>query len=181
VVYFKNHYSSYPSIWNSSNSLFPIWFGINDIMNGYFAAPSNWTNLAEAVVGVYFEQAQELYDLGARNMLFVTVPPIQRTPKILAWNATAQAQAIYAVESFNCLVRSGVENFRKSNNESRAIRMFNSTPVFEEVLNNPSAYGAPDASCYNSNGVSCLWWNDFHPGQAIHGVLAGAVANLTGF
>lgn len=38
---------------------------------------------------------------------------------------------------------------------------------------------APDVTCYSGNGISCLW-NGFHPGQAIHRLVAGAVANVTG-
>lgn len=182
VVYFKGHYSANPAIWNGTNSLFPIWFGINDIMNGYFAAPANWTTLAPLIAKQYFTQAQALYDLGARRILFLTVPPIQKTPKILAWNATAQAQLVYAVESFDCLLKAGYEDFRRNKSESTTKTwLFNTTGVFNTVLADPVAYGAKDASCYSGNGVSCLWWNDFHPGQAIHNLLAGTIANLTRF
>lgn len=118
----------------------------------------------------------------------MTVPPIQRTPKILDSNATVQGQVVGAVGEINCLLEKGYGQFLRVNrgglngtgSELRTW-LFNTTTVFDEVLNNPTAYGAPDATCYDGNGVSCLWWNDFHPGQAIHKVLAGAVANLTGF
>jgi len=166
VVYFKNHYSASSTIWNSTNSLFPIWFGINDIMNGYFSAPGNWTVLAPLVVAQYFTQAQILYDLGARRIMFLTVPPIQKTPQVLAANSTTQQQVVYAMESFNHLLQIGYEQFRRTNNES-ITWLFNTTRVFDKVLADPVAYGSPDATCYNGNGISCLWWNAFHPGQAI--------------
>lgn len=45
---------------------------------------------------------------------------------------------------------------------------------FNTAINNPTAYGAPNAVCYNANGVSCLWWNNYHPGQAIQKLVAQA-------
>lgn len=44
------------------------------------------------------------------------------------------------------------------------------------MLDDPQAWGAPDAHCINANGVSCLWWDTLHPGQAIQGQLGDAVA-----
>lgn len=109
----------------------------------------------------------------------MNVPPIQRTPELLAENTTAQGTTAYAVSSFNQLLTQGAERFNKCNKDTNAI-LFNTTPSFNEALDNPTAYGAPDATCYSGDGVSCLWWNDFHPGQAIHKLVAGAVANVTG-
>jgi phospholipase/lecithinase/hemolysin len=54
----------------------------------------------------------------------------------------------------------------------------NTTKVFNKALDNPTAYGAPNAVCYNSNGVSCLWWNDYHPGQAIQDLVAQSISGL---
>ncbi|TGO51408.1 hypothetical protein BCON_0162g00310 [Botryotinia convoluta] len=34
---------------------------------------------------------------------------------------------------------------------------------FLNAINNPTAYGSADATCINADGVSCLWWNDYHP------------------
>lgn len=109
----------------------------------------------------------------------MSVPPIQRTPELLAENATAQATTAYTVSSYNQLLNQGANRFTKHNKDINAI-LFDTTPSFDVALNNPTAYGAPDAICYSGDGVSCLWWNDFHPGQAIHKLVAGAVANVTG-
>lgn len=38
--------------------------------------------------------------------------------------------------------------------------------------------GLQNAGCYNSNLVSCLWWNDYHPGQAIQSLVAESVSKL---
>jgi phospholipase/lecithinase/hemolysin len=98
-----------------------------------------------------------------------------------------QEEVFDVVSAYNSLLRTGFEEFKRNktstNGKDGGVRiwLFNTTGVFDRVLDDPEAYGAPDATCYNGNGVSCLWWNDFHPGQTIHNVLASAVANLTGF
>lgn len=48
---------------------------------------------------------------------------------------------------------------------------------FNRALESPTAYGAPNATCYNSDGKSCLWFNDYHPGVAINELVAEAVAD----
>jgi phospholipase/lecithinase/hemolysin len=163
--------------WQSDNTLFTVWFGINDISRGYNA--STWSEFSHNLVDRYFNISQTLYANGARNFLFMNVPPIQRTPELLAENSTAQATTAYAVSSYNHLLSEGAKRFNRHNKDVTAI-LFDTTPSFDEALDNPTAYGAPDATCYSGNGVSCLWWNDFHPGQAIHKLVAGAVANVTG-
>ena len=57
--------------WTSENSLFAIWFGINDIGNSY--SKSNDTLVGE-ILDSYFALAQKLYDAGGRQFLFLTVP-----------------------------------------------------------------------------------------------------------
>jgi phospholipase/lecithinase/hemolysin len=37
-----------------------------------------------------------------------------------------------------------------------------------KILNNPQTYGFPNATCINDDGTSCLWWNNYHPGQKYH-------------
>jgi hypothetical protein len=44
--------------------------------------------------------------------------------------------------------------------------------VFNDLLDaDPEA-----ASCWNEDGVTCLWFNDYHPGLAIQDAVARAVA-----
>ncbi|KAH8680560.1 hypothetical protein BX600DRAFT_428553 [Xylariales sp. PMI_506] len=164
--------------WSSSGTLFAAWFGINDISNAYTLG--NWTTTRPEVVDQYFDQADLLYSrYYARHFLFFTMPPLWKTPKFLARNATAQAQMQGEVETFNSLLSQRFETFQQTNSHATAI-LLDTQPIFDTALNNPTEYGAADAECYNKNGVTCLWWNDFHPGQAIHALIAQAVVNATG-
>lgn len=58
--------------WTADNSLFALWFGVNDIGNSYWL--SNETEVINAIFDSYFAQAQLLYKAGARNFLFLTCP-----------------------------------------------------------------------------------------------------------
>ncbi|ETS82703.1 hypothetical protein PFICI_04579 [Pestalotiopsis fici W106-1] len=161
--------------WQPDSTLFTTWFGVNDIDRGYF--PGNWTTLRPKLLDRYFEAVEELYELGARNFAFLSVPPIEKTPDVLSKNATVQEGYRTAVESFNSLLQSKHEDFATAHPQAKTW-LLETGPLFNQALNDPQAFGAPDAVCYNSDGISCLWWNGFHPGQAIHKLLAEALRDL---
>lgn len=59
--------------------------------------------------------------------------------------------------------------------------VFNTSASFWTALDDPSTYGATDATCENSDGTTCLWYDDYHPGQAIQKLVAqNFVDALTG-
>jgi phospholipase/lecithinase/hemolysin len=130
-------------------------------------------------VNQYLAQVAKLYAGGARNFLFLTVPPIQKTPEVEAESTSTQTQEGTAVDTYNKLLASGVEAF-KAKNSGVTTWVFDTTAPFNEAINNPTKYGAPNANCYNGDGVSCLWFNNYHPGQAIHKLVAAGIAALVG-
>jgi phospholipase/lecithinase/hemolysin len=179
---FESHLAPLPSSANSpsltsSNTLFAIWIGVNDVGNAW--GDSNWSTLSKEIVNQYFAQAQKLYNSGARNFLFLTVPPIQKTPLVLAESSSVQSQEGAAVATYNSLLKAGVSSF-KSKNSGINTWVYDTTTPFNQAISNPTKYGAKDASCYNSDGTSCLWWNNYHPGQAIHKLVSAGVASLVG-
>lgn len=59
--------------------------------------------------------------------------------------------------------------------------IFDTTDSFTTVLSDPTTYGATDTTCMNSDGTTCLWYDNYHPGQAIHKQVAqDFVIALTG-
>lgn len=60
------------------------------------------------------------------------------------------------ISQYNSLVKSKAAAF-KSANSGTTIWVVDTQKPFNTALNNPTAYGAPNNSCYNSDGVSCLW------------------------
>lgn len=179
---FESHLAPLPSSANSpsltsANTLFAIWIGVNDVGNAW--GDSDWSTLSKQIVNQYFAQAQKLYNSGARHFLFLTVPPIQKTPLVLAESSSVQSQEGAAVATYNSLLKAGVSSF-KSKNSGINTWVYDTTTPFNQAISNPTKYGAKDASCYNSDGTSCLWWNNYHPGQAIHKLVSAGVASLVG-
>jgi phospholipase/lecithinase/hemolysin len=112
-----------------------------------------------------------------------------------------------AIASYNTLLASGLENFKAGRNVT--VKLVDTHVPFNEALDNPTEYGAPDATCYNADGVSCvsgqplrlpslsplsgkmnseltrwtspqLWFNDYHPGVEIQRLVGAQVAQTWG-
>ena len=77
-----------------------------------------------------------------------------------------QAQDLEAsvIQQYNTLLANRTSAFVASHDGAKAIVVDTQKP-FHTALNNPKQYGATDATCYNSNGKTCLWFNDYHPGM----------------
>ncbi|KAF7959751.1 hypothetical protein EAE96_001360 [Botrytis aclada] len=159
--------------WTSANTLFAVWFGINDIDLSY--TYSNESTLFTEVFDTYWRQLDIMYYYGGRNFALLTVPPTNKTPKILALNSTTQAEYASSIAAWNTLVKNTATAFQ-SQRSGTTVKLIDTSIPFNTAFSNPTAYGAPNAVCYNTNGVSCLWWNSFHPGQAVQKLVAAAFA-----
>jgi phospholipase/lecithinase/hemolysin len=105
-------------------------------------------------------QTQTLHDLaGARSFLFLTVPPIQYTPTVLASGAENAAAEGRAVAQYNAALTERVAAFAKANVGVK-VAVVDTTEPFMRAIDDPKAYGAADASCFDAGGTRCLWWND---------------------
>jgi len=82
VEQFSNSIATKPSYapWTATNSLFAIWMGVNDVGNSY--GKENVSELHSKIMQDYFEEAEILYNAGARNFAFLNVPrmPIMVRP-----------------------------------------------------------------------------------------------------
>ncbi|KAK5733629.1 hypothetical protein LTS12_026895 [Elasticomyces elasticus] len=163
------------SPWSSSNSLFAIWIGVNDVGNAW--ASSSWPTLLSQIMSQRTKQAQTLYDSGARNFAFLTVPPINYTPLVIGEGSSNADRVATAITEYNEALRNIVEAFTSSYSDVHTYILDTDAP-FMEAINNPMAYQASDATCSDSSGTKCLWWNNYHPGQAIHKLVAHAFRSL---
>lgn len=98
---------------------------------------------------------------------------------MLANDASSEAQLVAAINTYNNFLASKLAAFNAANNGVSSWIVDTSVP-FYKAINNPTAYGSPDATCYNGDGVSCLWFNNYHPGIAINNLVAEAVAETVG-
>ncbi|CAD6445726.1 724eb808-abc8-4021-8606-5148c2cead92 [Sclerotinia trifoliorum] len=161
--------------WSASNTLFGIFMGVNDVGNAYYL--SNYTTVLGQIMDSYFAEVQRLYDAGGRNFLFLSVPPTQDSPLFIAQGTAVQASLTTAISQYNAAIISRVTEFKAANAESKTW-VYDTQIPFLAAINNPTAYGSADATCINADGVSCLWWNNYHPGQIIHKLVAQGVAAL---
>lgn len=107
----------------------------------------------------YINQTQTLYNSGARNFLFLGVPPIQYTPTVQAAGTYSIDGEAAAVSQYNAALSARVAAFAAANAGAKTW-ILNTTTPFMTAINNPTAYGAPNATCFDASGIACLWWND---------------------
>ncbi|KPM45267.1 hypothetical protein AK830_g1303 [Neonectria ditissima] len=176
VEQFSNSIADHPAEapWTSDNTIVGIWMGVNDVGNSYYL--DGVSELLVKVVDAYFEQLQILYDAGVRNFALLTMPPTNLTPLMIAQGEASNKLLVAAIDEFNELLQSKLEEFNDAN-EGVTSKITDTAAAFNKAVEDPEAYGALDATCYNSDGVSCLWFNDYHPAVAIEKLVAAQVAN----
>ncbi len=81
------------------------------------------------------------------------------------------------VNALNTQLAARLETFKAQNSGVSTAVMVDSAWAIDKAIANPRTYGAPDATCLNKDGRSCLWWDNLHPGTAIQRLFAEAVAN----
>ncbi|KAL9088124.1 MAG: hypothetical protein Q9159_003242 [Coniocarpon cinnabarinum] len=166
--------------WQSSSTLFLSWFGVNDVALNTVLGISlengaDATNRYDGIITPYFDQLDLLYQAGARDYLILTVPPVDRAPVAIAKGFQSVADTMTNISAFNQVLRDEAQIFPNEHPGSR-ISILDTSVSFNQVLNNPSQYGASrNATCDNSDGHTCLWSNNAHPAFAIHQALGQAV------
>ncbi|KAF4457697.1 cellulose-binding GDSL lipase acylhydrolase [Fusarium albosuccineum] len=160
--------------WTASNALAGVWIGVNDVGNSFYL--SDAAEVAEKATTRYFELLKTLYDTGLRQFVLLSVPPTDLSPMMLQQGSESRALLVKSIELYNSHLTSKLNAFKAANSGVKAT-IVDTSVAFNKAINNPTAYGSPDATCYNSDGVSCLWFNDYHPGVAINKLVAEEVAN----
>lgn len=83
---------------------------------------------------------------------------------MLSQSKSAQDLEATVIEQFNTLLAKRTADFVGSHKGTKAVVVDTQSP-FNTAIKDPSKYGSKDATCYNSDGKTCLWFNDYHPGQ----------------
>lgn len=104
-------------------------------------------------------------------------PAFDRAPAFTDQDETKLKQMRSDIADYNAAITERFTTFKASNSGATG-QVFNTTPSFEKVLNDPTSYGAKDATCQSSDG-SCIWTDTYHPGTALHEVLAKAYVEET--
>jgi phospholipase/lecithinase/hemolysin len=183
-----------PVPWEAKSTLFAIFIGINDVHNSY---QSRNATLAAAIFAVYADQVARLYASGARNFLFLTVPPIDRSPATAAAGPDDQVLEAAAVADWNARVGALARHLVALRADAAAF-VFDVHRLFASVLDAPcsfaqtcaiknttdfcAAYEGGTAGWYDFDqtcGVAVdeyFWLNGLHPTFRVHNVTAEMVA-----
>lgn len=85
--------------------------------------------------------------------------PTDLTPYTISLGPDVADALSTAIADYNNELQSRVESFSSTNGDVQTW-VFDTTSSFTEPVENPTAYGAIDATCYSSTGTQCLWFND---------------------
>lgn len=75
-------------------------------------------------------------------------------------------EALHPLTCWNWfLVATNLANFTSVNTGVTA-KLVNTTTAFQAVIDDPTTYGAANATCFDDDGTTCVWWNNYHPALA---------------
>jgi len=149
--------------WNAGNALFVSWIGINDIGRGWSSKTS---------LDILFEAQEMLYDAGARNFLFIDIPPMNRAPAVQL--ARASIDTLYT--SWNTQLSSRIAQFVKNHPEEVSAFRFFAFDTFNQMLDNLEMYGFDPKDVRKPAGS--VWVDHLHPTSAVHKVVGEQVASF---
>ncbi|KAI0139143.1 carbohydrate esterase family 16 protein [Hypoxylon sp. NC0597] len=185
--------------WTGANSVFAIWIGINDVGNSYGSGPASSGPLYTKIFDVYSSLVNQLYTSGARNFVFINVPPVDRSPLTVGQGKASVEMEKAAIADWNKRVVDTAAALKSNHTDEVNVWVYDSNRSFGEVLDKPSTYeqtaGLKNTTGYCSayqNGTpeentltpSCgvavneyFWLNNLHPTYPIHDVVAKGVAD----
>ncbi|KAG6908756.1 hypothetical protein DXG01_003368 [Tephrocybe rancida] len=135
--------------WDSSNSLFAFWIGINDVGNSF-----GWLEI--------------LYAEGARSFLFLTVPPTDRAPLFFQQGPEVVKRLHPLIANYNAQLSTTVARFRAKHRDIDQVTVFDTQPIFNTLLDNAKALGFV-------NATGC-WLNSLHPLFTVHDIVARGIS-----
>jgi hypothetical protein len=122
--------------WHSSDTLFALWIGINDIVG---AAEQRHPERLDAVLRSYANLVDQLYLSGARNFLFFNIPPITRSPMSALIKTEIKADQARSVPTFNTGLTLMASNLSATYPDTW-IHIFDAHDLFNRVLDSPWAF-----------------------------------------
>jgi hypothetical protein len=150
-------FATNPKDWNPSHTLFTIFLGVNDLAMHYGRSPDPATPgcpLPE-VFEIYLQRLQELYAIGARNFMLMTVPPFDRSLKICETGDehVRRAQLVADIAGYNARIYDMASQFKEittaaaeddegsddspAANNSITVRIFDTHRLYSAALSNP--------------------------------------------
>ncbi|KAI5266786.1 hypothetical protein E4T47_08217 [Aureobasidium subglaciale] len=191
---YASHFSPVP--WSSFDTLFTIFIGINDVGNSY--ASQNAT-LLSTIFTELSGLVDQLYTTGARNFLFMNVPPVDLSPLTQAAGPSSQAIEAADIADWNHRITTLSKSLSQKYTDTTSF-LFDTHKVFSRVIEHPCAYpqtcayqnttaycqayenGTPSPTYFDPGcGISVdkyLWLNSLHPTFRMHDAFASQIVKL---
>jgi len=196
VAQFKSVLASKPpgAEWNSSNTLFAIWIGINDVGNAFSFTNTTQPAFNKILMARLTTQLDELYGFGARSFLFLTVPPVNRAPLFLVQGHATTSLLASDIANYNLQLAETAKSFEASHKHSETT-VFDTQPVFNTFLDEAKTFGFVNSTGFceaYENGTPAIstqvppcapvstyfWLNSLHPLFTVHTALAHAITTV---
>ncbi|OJJ06243.1 hypothetical protein ASPVEDRAFT_139349 [Aspergillus versicolor CBS 583.65] len=167
VETFEQTYASKPESapWTAENAVFGFWIGVNDIGNAFYNTEAD--TFIPQLMDRLSSLVEQIISAGGRKFLFLNVPPTSRSPFFTEQGEDTVEQHAAYLDVYNQQLESLVTGLSANGTEVTAV-LYDSWSFMTDVLDNPAKYGFQDATCINEDGVSCVWWNDYHPSAKYH-------------
>jgi phospholipase/lecithinase/hemolysin len=166
----------------SATALYVVEGGSNnarDIISTAFGGGDYVSMIEDYALGVVSIITQ-LKLAGAENILLWNVPDVSKTPAIQAFGQIAAGQASGLVAAMNTALDIALDALPDP--WLSGLHLFDAFSAFNDVFDNPAAYGIADVSSTCASSPACIanpedtfFWDGVHPTAAGHGVLAAAV------
>ncbi|KAJ3801352.1 hypothetical protein GGU11DRAFT_769883 [Lentinula aff. detonsa] len=152
--------------WSPEETLFVTWVGINDCA---------WSKDHDQAMTMLFNLQEQLYHAGARNFLFIDVPPISRSPA--AANASHKdPEFARTYQNWNDKLRSGVVSFARQSHIDTSVFLFSAYATFNNFLDNYKEYGFTEIDI--SKPFGRIWCDHLHPTSKVHDIVAFDLFNF---
>ncbi|KAI1790389.1 fungal cellulose binding domain-containing protein [Ganoderma leucocontextum] len=165
--------------WTSDSALFSIFVGINDITGSYHNSGSN-AAFNDVLMDAYFGQVQRLVsrfvsDAGARNFLFINIPPVERAPANLNNSAADRLLEKNTVIDYNNKLADKAKAFQAKYSGAKTW-LWDSNGAMNNILDNYKKYGFTNITAWGGPGD--FWGNNFHPCSKAQTILAKDIAEV---
>ncbi|KAL8996686.1 MAG: hypothetical protein Q9169_003858 [Polycauliona sp. 2 TL-2023] len=131
--------------WTASNSLFALLFGTNEVDRTY---KQQDLRINVAVFESYLGQLNKLYELGARNFLLHTVPPINRGPRKVEPDRSIEGND---VNDFNYRMQVLFRDFTSAHDDV-SVLLFDINSLYSQILDDPASF-PQTANLKNTTGA----------------------------
>jgi phospholipase/lecithinase/hemolysin len=159
--------------WKSLDTLFGIFIGINDVGNSYGSLNSS-VDLNGLIFAEYASLVEQLYSAGAKNFLFLNVPPVDRSPLTTAQGANASALEAKDIAYFNSQVSVLATNLTTTHKDATAF-VFDTNTLFTQVLDDPQRF--PETALYKNTTNYCVGYENGTPTEDYFNATCGIPVN----